>query len=182
VSIHVGIFGPSLCGKTFAAKVLCIALWRSHRMRALVLDPQGGDWGAHALVFRDRAAFLRAFWKHRNCAVFIDEATVTVGRDNTLTDLFTRGRHQGHILHVMGHRATVLLPIQRDQFGKLLLFRQSPGSAAIWAEEWAEQRMHSATELKKYEFLFCAKFAAKDGGHLVEKKIFPANYLAALAA
>lgn len=182
MSRHVGIFGPSLCGKTFAAKVLSLALWRTCRLRSLVLDPQGDDWGAHALVFRDRERFLKAFWRHRNCAVFIDEATVTVGRDNTFTDLFTRGRHQGHILHTMGHRATVLLPIQRDQFGTLLLFRQSPGSASIWAEEWAEQRMHAATELRKYEFLFCQKFAAPDGRHLVEKRIFPANYLAALAA
>jgi hypothetical protein len=167
VSIHVGIFGPSLCGKTHAAKWLSRDAWARAKRRSLVLDINGEHWGAQALVFRERSAFLAAFWRHRDCAVFIDEATVTVGRDDSLTDLFTRGRHQGHIVHAMGHRATVLLPIQRDQFGTLLLFRQSPQSAAIWAEEWAEPRIHAATTLPKHRFLLCRKFAAADGGHAV---------------
>jgi hypothetical protein len=70
---------------------------------------------------------------------------------------------------MIGHRATVLLPVQRDQFGKLILFRQSPGAARIWAEEWAEPRMAEAVELKACEFLYCVKFGAPDGGHLVKK-------------
>lgn len=173
MSLHVGIFGPSLCGKTYAAKQLSLAHWRQRR-RSIVCDPNGEQWGAHALCFSALdERFLAAFWKHRNCAVFIDEATMTIDRDAGLNDLFTRGRHQGHILHVMGHRATVLQPIQRDQFGSLLLFRQSPGSAAIWAEEWAETRMQEATTLLKYEFLFCKKFAAPDGNHLIQKCKFP---------
>ncbi|OAM87573.1 ATP-binding protein [Termitidicoccus mucosus] len=173
MSIHVGIFGPSLCGKTYAAIMLSLALWRQERRRSIVLDPNGSDWGPHAIVFRDMDRFLAFLWRHRNCAVFIDEATLTIDRGVEFTDLFTRVRHAGHILHIMGHRATVLLPIQRDQFGKLLLFRQSPGSAKIWGEEWAEPRMVEATELKKYEFLYCVKFGAPDGSHLIQRGKFP---------
>jgi hypothetical protein len=173
MSIHVGIFGPGLCGKTYACKCLSAAHAQQGR-KSLVCDPNGEDWGAHALVYRRcEAAFLAAVWKHRNCAVFIDEATLTIDRGVEFTDLFTRVRHAGHILHVIGHRATVLLPVQRDQFGKLILFRQSPGSAKIWGEEWAEPRMAEAAELKKYEFLYCVKFGAPDGSHLVQKGRFP---------
>ena len=173
MSIHAGIFGPGLCGKTYGCKLLS----RSHAKqgrKSIVCDPNGEDWGPHALVFkRCDEAFMAAVWKHRNCAIFIDEATMTIDRGVEFTDLFTRVRHVGHILHVIGHRATVLLPVQRDQFGKLILFRQSPGSAKIWAEEWAEPRMMEATELKKYEFLYCVKFGAADGSHVILKAKFP---------
>lgn len=175
MSVHVGIFGPSLCGKTFAAKSLSLALWLTQNRRSIVCDPNREQWGRHALVFGtldDR--FLRAVWRYRNCAVFIDEATIMIDRDTAFTDLFTRLRHQGHILHVMGHRATVLLPIQRDQFGTLMLFRQSPTAAKIWAEEWAEKRMLASCDLKKFEFLLCKKFAAPDGSHLIKPGKFPA--------
>ena len=170
MSIHVCILGPSLCGKSHLAKIQSHMLWRLSRRRSLVLYPPGhveGGWGPHALVTYDRDHFLHVFWRERNLAVFVEEATETVGRDAELTGLFTRGRHRGHIVHCMGHRATVLLPIQRDQFGTLFLFRQSPQAAGIFAEEWAEPRIHDATTLKKYEFLLCQKFAAADGGHLI---------------
>lgn len=175
MSIHVGIFGPGMCGKTTAAKCLSRALWNNERRRSIVCDPNRERWGAHALVF-DKLddKFLRTVWRYRNCAVFIDEATMTIDRDTAFTDLFTRVRHVGHILHIMGHRATVLLPIQRDQFGTLLLFRQSPGAAKIWSEEWAEQRILQSCDLKKYEFLWCKKFSAPDGSHLIQKGKFPA--------
>lgn len=173
MSIHVGIFGPSLCGKTYAAKQLSRAMMREGR-RSLVSDPNRDIWGPQALVFgKLDEAFLRAVWRFRNCAVFIDEATISIDRDAAFTDLFTRSRHAGHIIHVMGHRATVLLPIQRDQFGTLFLFRQSPGAAKIWSEEWAEIRIQGATSLKKYEFLYCKKFGAPDGSHLIQKGKFP---------
>lgn len=175
MSIHVGIFGPSLCGKSYVAKRLSAELWRVSGRRSLVLYPQGHEesgWGHHALVCYDRAHFLKLFWRERNLAVFVEEATETVGRDTELTGLFTRGRHRGHIVHAMGHRPTVLLPIQRDQFGTLFLFRQSPDAAEIVAREWAEPRIHEATTLKRYEFLLCRKFAAPDGGHHVEKGKF----------
>ncbi|MDR0353377.1 MAG: type IV secretory system conjugative DNA transfer family protein, partial [Opitutaceae bacterium] len=65
LSIHVGVFGPGLCGKTYGCKLLS----RSHASqgrKSIVCDPNGEDWGAHALVFkRCDAAFLQAVWKHR---------------------------------------------------------------------------------------------------------------------
>ena len=202
MSIHVGIFGPSLCGKTTAAKILSRARWLGHRRRSLVLDLNAEHWGAHALVYtlpsrirnppdgvtvtgEERAAavekltntFLAKLWATRDCDVFIDEATETVGRSGDFTGVFTRSRHRGHVVYAMGHAATVLLPIQRDQFGTLLLFRQSPRAAGLWAEEWAEPRMIQATTQNKYHFLFCQKFGAADGSHLIEPRIFPANFL-----
>ncbi len=193
MSIHVGIFGPSLCGKSYAAKQLSLARWRNHRRRSLVLDLNADNWGEHSLVytlppeFRDpppgvnitdeqrREAvaalvgrFLGKMWALRDLDVFIDEATETVGRSTDFTGVFTRGRHRGHIVYAMGHAATVLLPIQRDQFGTLFLFRQSPRAASMFADEWAEPRIMQATTLRKHEFVLCKKFGAPDGSHLIK--------------
>lgn len=177
MSIHVGIFGPGLCGKSHAGKSLARSFAAAGR-RSVVIYPPGHlsdrDWGAHAMVFTDRSRFLDTVWKSRGLAVFIDEATETVGRDAELTGLFTRSRHNGHVVVAMGHRATVLLPVQRDQFGTLFLFRASPGEAKTWAEEWAEPRLVEATTLPKYHFLLARKFAAPDGQHLVTRGSFPA--------
>ena len=202
MSIHVGIFGPSLCGKTTAAKILSLARWRGLRRPSLVLDLNNEDWGSHALVYtlperirnppphvnisQDERAeavaalvnvFLGKVWASRDCDVFIDEATETVGRSTDFTGVFTRARHRGHVVYAMGHAATVLLPIQRDQFGSLLLFRQSPQAAAVWEREWADVRIRAATEQKKFHFLLCRKFGASDGNHFIKPSVFPADFL-----
>lgn len=175
MSIHVGIFGPSLCGKSYVGKALSREAWRLGRA-SLVCDPNGDEWGAQALVFPTLdERFRRVFWARRNLSVFIDEATLTVARDVELIDLFTRGRHQGHQLFVLGHRAVNLLPIMRDQFGTLFLFRCSPSDAKLWAEDWGEPRILEATGLPKYEFILARKFAAPDGQHLVTRGRFPAS-------
>ncbi|EIQ00200.1 hypothetical protein OpiT1DRAFT_04742 [Opitutaceae bacterium TAV1] len=172
---HTGIFGPGQCGKTFGCKALSRAHWTDDRRPSLVLDPNNEDWGPQALVFTDMSRFLPVVWKKRDCAVFIDEATMTIDRNTAFTDLFTRIRHRGHYLHVIGHRATVLQPVQRDQFSVLFLFRQSPGAAKIWAEEWADDRILQATTLVKYEFLLCNKFEGPGGTHLIKRGRFPAK-------
>ena len=51
MSIHTGIFGPSLCGKTTGAKILSLARWRALRRPSLVLDLNNEDWGRHSLVY-----------------------------------------------------------------------------------------------------------------------------------
>lgn len=174
MSIHVGIFGPGLCGKSTVGSALSRQAWR-HGRASLICDPMQYDWGLQALVFTAvNEKFLRVFWTRRNLAVFIDEATLTIKRDVGLIDLFTRGRHQGHQLYVMGHRAVNLLPIMRDQFGTLFLFRCSPSDAKIWAEDWGEPRIYEATGLPKYEFILAEKFAAPNGQHLVTPGRFPA--------
>jgi hypothetical protein len=106
----------------------------------------------------------------------VDEATETIGRDADLTGLFTRARHRGIVVHCMGHDPTVFLPLQRAQFGTLMLFRQDPRAAEIWSREWADQRIRAATTMKRFEFLLCRKFAASDGNHAINPAMYPKGY------
>jgi hypothetical protein len=54
MSVHVGIIGPSLFGKSHVAMYLSREYWRQAARRSIVLDPNGDDWGPQALVFTDR--------------------------------------------------------------------------------------------------------------------------------
>lgn len=173
MSRHVGIFGPGECGKTTAAKSLLAARWRRFRRRAIVIDPNRDTWPAHCLIFSERDRGLARAWQITGCDVVIDDATGQIYRDTAQNDLFTRIRHQHHTLFILGHTATILLPLQRDALGTLLLFRQSPKAVATWEDEWAEPRIAAAATLKKYEFLWCKKFGAPDGSHLIQKGKFP---------
>ncbi len=119
VSIHVGIFGPSLFGKSHIAKSLSAEYWRAARMRTIVLDPNGDDWGPWSLVFTDRAKFWDAVWKNKRCAVLVDDLGENMDRDKTASPLFTRIRHNFHLFHAIGHEWTELLPKQRNQLGKV---------------------------------------------------------------
>lgn len=174
--LHVGIFGPSLCGKSTVAMWLILIYWNKYRIRSVVCDTNVHQkWPSCALVFRDPVRFWAFAATHRNLAVFVDEAKGTVARDDDLTTRFTQGRHMGHVLHIMGHRATNLLPEQRDQLEDLFLFRQSPSAAKLFAEEWADERFYQATTLAKYQFIHCKKFGDQvTGQHAISPGRFPA--------
>lgn len=160
MSVHVGIFGPSLFGKSHLGKHLAAQYWRLDRRPSIVLDPNGDDWGPSALVFVDREAFLRAVWEKRNCAVFCDEFGEVFDRDKAASPLFTRLRHQGHLMHALSHLFTDLLPKQRNQLGTLFLFWQTAEAADAIAREWSDERLRQAPTLPKYVFLHCRKFGA----------------------
>lgn len=152
-SLHVGIFGPGLSGKTTLAKALCASYYADHKLRSIVLDPNLENWGPGADVHDDANEFWAAVWAARNCMIFVDEAAETIGRNKALTPLFTRIRHRGHKMHVMGHSGTDLLPVMRRQLSTLFLFRQSPKAAEIWTEEYCDERLMQCAKLRQYEFL-----------------------------
>jgi len=174
MSRHVGIFGPPECGKTTAAKAILRERWRMLRRRAIVVDLNGDAWPAHCLVFNSLDRALAFAWRVSGCDFVIDDASGQIYRDAGHNDLFTRIRHQQHTLFVIGHNATILLPIQREALGTLLLFRQSPKAIAAWVEDWAEPRIEAAANMRAYEFLFCKRFGAADGSHLVQSGRFAA--------
>lgn len=167
---HVGIFGPGQSGKTTLVKAM-VKEFRREGFEAMALDPNGEDWGEGVEVFTDPDTFFAEAWKRERYILIIEEATETINRDKALTKVFTRIRHRGHKLIVVGHSGTNLLPIMREQIHFLHLFRQSPQAAAIWAETFADERIMLSTTLAQYEFLRCINFGAKDRQHLIEKKI-----------
>lgn len=172
--LHYGIFGPGLSGKTTLAKQLSRFYWRKDRIKSLVLDPNNdSDWGPQAWVTNDEDLFWDMVWyREVDCALFVEEAAETIARDNSKTSLFTRVRHRrgpngpGHRLHIIGHSGSNLLPQQRDQVHTLYLFKQTPKSADIWAEQFCDKRIMKSCYLNKYEFLFCRLHEEPKAYHL----------------
>lgn len=164
--LHVGIFGPGDSGKTFLARQLSESMWRNGGFKSIVLDPNMEDgWGNHAFVTNREEMFLKVFWAEQRCACFIEEATETIARDSAKDSLFTRGRHRGHKIFVIGHSGTNLLPVQRLQLHTLFLFRQPKSAAKIWAELFTDEDILQCVDLKQFEFLHCRLYQP------IEKKI-----------
>ncbi len=166
MSLHVGIFGPGLSGKTTLAKHLSYQLWHRCGVKSLVLDPNLDRWGAQAWVTDDEEKFWPMFWHEQRCAVFIDEAADTVARDRGKASVFTRGRHRGHKVFVLGHSGSALLPEMRVQLHTLYLFRQPESSAEVWAELFADRRILVCAQLNQYEFLHCRLYQVPERSRL----------------
>lgn len=156
--MHVGIFGPGRSGKTTLAKHLSRAYWMQAGIRSLAWDINGEQWGRQCMMFMHEEPFWRQVWREKSCAVFVDEAAETIKRDSNKTSLFTRIRHRGHKLHVIGHNGTNLLPVQREQISTVYLFRQTEDGARLWADLFTDKRILAATTLARYEFLECHLF------------------------
>lgn len=146
-------FGPKLSGKTTLVKKLGEEYWLQENRKALVFDPNLEDWGPYFWVTDDESKFWPAVWGNTNCLIIIEEAAATINRDRTLVPAFTRIRHLGHKVLVVGHAGTDLLPTMRQQIDTIYLFRQPESAAKMWAENFSEPRLLSATTLKQYEFI-----------------------------
>lgn len=156
--MHVGIFGPGRSGKTTLAKHLSRAAWMAGGVRSICWDINGEEWGKQALVFGDEFRFWKQVWHEKSCLVFVDEAAETIKRDDSKTSLFTRIRHRGHKLVVIGHSGVNLLPVQREQISTVYLFLQRPKGAELWVDLFVNERIREATTLRRYEFLECHLF------------------------
>lgn len=174
VVMHAGIFGPGQSGKTTLAKALSKAMARLGTKTKL-LDPNGENWGNHASCYTNEDEFWWNVWKSEKCFIICEEATETIARNKDLISVFTRIRHRGHKLCIVGHSGTNLLPIMRQQFHALYLFRQSAKACDIWAEEFMDVRIQQAATLKRYEFLRCIMFGEKNGDILIQKNKLTIN-------
>jgi hypothetical protein len=174
--LHVGIFGPSLCGKSNVGKWLMWIYWTHFRVRSIVLDPNEDQlWPSCALRFFEAEKFWEFAWKQRGCAIFADEmSSKKTKRNGDITEIFTRGRQRNHVVHIMGHYPTNLLPEQRAQIQTYFLFDQMPDAAEKLAREWSEPRMVGCVGLPQFEFLQCDKYSDKaTRRHLIRHGIFP---------
>jgi len=173
VILHCGTFGRGFSGKTFLNKSFSRSYWHNHGIKSLVLDPNKDDWGNQAWVTDDEEKFWHVVWKcETKCATFIDEAAEMIKRDNDKTSLFTRIRHRGHRMHVMGHDGTNLLPQQRNQLHCLFLFQQTPKAAKAWVETFIDDRIMECTELQQYEFLRCILYGDNGKNFVRKEKLF----------
>lgn len=156
-----GIFGPSESGKTTLAKKMAWHLWQKEGRKTIVLDPIAKSfWGNHAKVFTNEDEFWKIIFKTRNSLVVVDDASVTINRDNELNGVFTTLRHQGHKLLVIGHSAGNLLPQMREQLQRIFLFLQNKDSVEKWQTVFPGADLMPATQLAQYEFLTVANYNA----------------------
>lgn len=167
---HIGIFGPGQSGKTTLAKEISRSMRERHGFSSLVLDPNEDDWKHALFATNNEEKFWSVVWKSSRCLIVVEEATETIARNKDLIGLFTRIRHRGHKLCIIGHNGTNLLPIMREQIHFLHLFRQPQASARLWADTMAEEGLMQATTLKRYEFLRCIQFGNTDGSNLLQKR------------
>ena len=154
-----GIFGASESGKTTLAKKIAYHLFKTENRKTLVLDCIAKSyWGEHATVYADEKIFWVEIFKQRGALVIVDDASVTINRDNELNGVFTTLRHQGHKLVVIGHSAGNLLPQMREQLQRIFLFLQNRDSVEKWTTVFPMQDLSAATSLQQYEFLTVANY------------------------
>lgn len=156
---NAGIFGPKESGKTTLARKLSAEYWQRFKVKSLVLDIFREDWGKQAWVTDSEEKFWPAVWKTQGCLIIVDEAAETINRDKELIPVFTRLRHNHHRLIVIGHSGVNLLPIMREQLDTLYLFRQGRKAAAMWAEQFTQDDLLSATSLSQYQFIFVRTYS-----------------------
>jgi hypothetical protein len=154
--MHVGIFGPTRCGKTTLAQSLATEYARTGRA-CLVCDPIGIRWAGAHWQTTTAAQLLAKAQASRNCCLFMEEASLSIARDRSLSWLFTTAGNPnagGHLTHIIGQDGSSLLPAMRQQLATIYLFRCHPDLAQTWAKQFAEPSIAEiAPNLSRYEFL-----------------------------
>ena len=149
---HVGIFGPTECGKTTLARALFSA-YGSAGIPGIVLDINNEEWSENCIVTADTDEFLDLIENSTGCAVFADEIGETLARNPYYANLFTRIRHNKHKMHCAGHDAASLLPVQRRQLLTLFLFCGTVESCRLFATDIPNIDLTAVPTLRDYEFM-----------------------------
>lgn len=156
--MHIGIFGPTTCGKTTLARALSAQYARKGRA-SLVCDPLGVPWPGARWQSPCASALMDKAKRSRNCMLWIEEASMSVSRDRSLAWFFTTSRHLGHITHVIGQDGSSLLPAMRQQISTVYLFRCHHDFADVWARQFCDPEISAlAPTLARYEFLACRPY------------------------
>jgi hypothetical protein len=59
---------------------------------------------------------------------------------------------------VLAQSGVQMTPLMRSQCSRIYLFRVSKNVAAMWAEDFADERLLASVSLQQYEFLLCDRF------------------------
>lgn len=147
-------------GKTFLAQRF-MKSFQEREIKTLVLQPfLFKRWGADYET-DNMQEFLHVYFKSLNCVAFIDEASQYCGRGVThdMIKTATIGRHLGHVNYYIAQRGSQINMTIREQCNELFLFRQGVKDSTLWAEEFANEKLKQASELRHHEFFY----ANKDG-------------------
>lgn len=154
---HAAIIGMTTSGKSTLAKKLCEEFNRAG-VPTLALCKPGEPYPAQWQT-TDADAFLAKFWASRGCAAFMEMSDVGIDKfDTRFHEPFSKGRHHGHRVFYVSQRHTQVHPCIRENCENLYLFRVSQKSAAIWAEEFADDGILAATSAPRYHFVMCGRY------------------------
>jgi hypothetical protein len=160
---RIGIFGPTESGKSTVARRLVLEHFKKFGIKALILDPHTDEWHfwpseAVGFITEDETKFWAAVWSSDGCIVVVEESSSTIKREKNLIPVFTKLRHRKHKLLVIGHSGMDLLPVMREQFDTLYLFRQPQSAAKVWAEVMTETGLLACMNCQQFEFIFHRMF------------------------
>lgn len=166
--MHTLIGGTTESGKSSLAKMLHASA-RKRGVKTIVLTPFGWNDEKPDVLTDNQTVFLDNYWKSENCFVFIDEGRQTVGRYNeAMTLTAVQGRHWGHSNFYIVQRIHMLHPDIREQCSQIFLFCSAPKSAESAAEEFVNDSLLEAPNLKRGEYIRCLRFGP-DGGKFSER-------------
>lgn len=160
---HIGIVGPTKCGKSTLAKQLARD-WRRHGRAVFVRDPIGdpewarvADWVTecpHELMARAKTS--------ERCLVICDEAGDCLDNSAANKPLFwfaRRSRHPGHRFMWIAQEWTAVWPTYRTNTDTIIAFKTDPKNADELARNLVDPGMLGVTRLKRFEFFRKDRFA-----------------------
>lgn len=165
--------GQTETGKTLLTKSLVTQVSRVRPV--IVFDPtlpragrRIGGWSADH-VTPDFAEFSRIFWGNTGCFAVIDEAPiVSVGEHRAdFRRMLMAGRHQGHVVNIIGQRPTALDCNARNQCSEFRIFRIGKSDSELLANEIAAPAVANAYLLKNGQY-----YEVTRGGRCTLKRIF----------
>lgn len=160
--MHVMIMGLPGHGKTSLGLELS-KIYKAKRKPVGVLTPIEKDiprWKAAGADFvtKNAATFEKVVTDPASfgAMLFFDEMRQTVGRrPDGFATFVTQARHGGHMLHLIGHRATQVSPETRGCCTELYCLRQDPKSAKLLSEQFGQEDVLKAPELGIKEYIHC---------------------------
>jgi hypothetical protein len=124
----------------------------------LVCDPNNeAGWPSSRAVFTDPVAFIEYAKRCRRCALFMEEASATIGRGKSAAAcewLVTRARHWGHVSYLMLHTVTTVEPKIRLNLPRWFMFRPTEdGARIIEREQGARGLVSLIPSVSQYSYL-----------------------------
>lgn len=162
---HQTTYGQTKCGKSHWIKLIT-AMLKRQGMQSIIFDersPSAGlnvaGWTGH--VIKDFDIFNQAVFNSTNCYIVLDEAGDVFDNKYQARDarrMLTQGRHRGHVVNLIAHRAEMLSKSARVQASQLYLFNTDYDDAKNLARIWNCPELENATQLKRGQFFNLQRF------------------------
>lgn len=167
--MHSLIVGTTESGKTTLAKKLANK-HAGKNFPVIVLTSVWEQWGNGIQVFDDQDEFLATFWAmNRKAFAFIDEGKNFLAKFNDAMELTaTQGRQWGWSCYYIAQRATMISPDIRGNCSQLFCFAQGSVDAKTLSEEFVQEGLLEAPNLKKGEFFLVRRFS-ESGEKFIQK-------------